>query len=275
MPKTVQAKRVQAVGDVDAVRAQLARWNEPVIFEEASSPAFQSFTDKWTPERYNEVVGEKISHARYYPPGDKGPASSVKPMPFREVFADVAKAEGSGNYSCRLAIHDPEHRAFCQSLFDDVHELCDAMASTSWGGHRFDTVWFGGVGTVTPLHYDPVSRLHGTFRGEKVFTLYPADRRHLRLLEVCPMRGPLRNYSRIGLGPLDPEKHPGLRDAHAVEAPLGPGDILYIPPCWWHHVTISEPFTVTSSVAYFPNELYRSWAYWRQKIGKMKMVATG
>jgi hypothetical protein len=269
MPEPVQIERLEAVGDPEAVRARLRDWRRPVVFAEARDPAFERFFAAWTPERYAELVGEHVSHARYYPPGERGPGSDVRPMPFRDVFEEVSKPAGAGNFSCRLAIKDAEHRTFVQPLFDDVATLCGALASTSWGGHSFDTVWFGGTGTVTPLHYDPVSRLHGAFRGRKFFTLYPPDRRHLKLLEVLPARTPMRNYSRIGLGPLDPAAFAGLADAAPVEAELGPGDVLYIPPCWWHHVTIREPFTVTSSVAYFPSEIYRSWAYWRLKVGEL------
>lgn len=269
MPPSAQIERLEAVGDVATVRARLRQWRRPVVFQEVASPAFVRFAESWTPERFRELVGDQISHARYYPPGDRGPASNVRPMPFREVFDDISKESDAGNYSSRLAIKDAEHQTFCGPLFDDIRSLCSDLASMNWGGHSFDTVWFGGRGTVTPLHYDPVSRLHGTLRGEKVFTLYPPDRRHMRALQVSPLRSELRNYSRIGLGPLDPEQFPSLVDAVPVEARLGPGDVLYIPPCWWHHVTISEPFTVTASVAYFPRELYQTAAFWRLKVGKL------
>lgn len=268
MSGTPRAVRIEAVGDPERVRSELRDWRRPVVFSEAASTAFQDFAATWTAARYRELVGEHTAHVRFYPPGDRGPASQARPMTFREAFDEISKTAGSANFSTRLAAHDARQLKFGRPFFDDIGRLCDGMASTSWGGHRFDTAWFGGSGTITPLHYDPVSRLHGTLRGCKLFTLYPPDRRHMRALDVCPLRSETRNYSRIGLGPLDPELFPSLREASPVEAELGPGDILYIPPCWWHHVTISEPFTVTASVAYFPSELYRVWAFWRLKLGK-------
>lgn len=269
MPSRVEVERIDAVDDSARVVSELAEWNRPVVFQEAASAAFSRFRDAWPPERFREIVGDAEGTARFYPVGDRGPASQAKPMPLRDIFDEVSKADGAGNYSGRLAVKDMEHQPFTRPLFEDVRSLCGDLASLNWGGYSFDTVWFGGTGTVTPLHYDPVSRLHGTLRGVKTFTLYPPDRHHLRCLDVCPARSGLRNYSRIGLGPLDPNLFPGLEQASATVARLEPGDVLYIPPCWWHHVTIEEPFTVTASVAYFPRELYRLWAYWRLKVGSV------
>ncbi len=39
-----------------------------------------------------------------------------------------------------------------------------------------------------------------------------------------------------------PKFHEAL--AAAVFAELGPGDAIYIPPLWWHHVESLEPFNV-------------------------------
>ena len=269
MPVAADVARIDPEGDVDRVRSALDDWRRPVVFGEGGRPAFRRFAGAWTARRYNELVGDEVGHVRYYPEGDRGPASQARPAPYREVFEAISREVDAPNLSTRLAAGDPRHLAFSRPLFDDVGELCADLASLSWGGHVFDTVWFGGTGTITPLHYDPVSRLHGVLSGRKRFTLFPADRRHLAHLEVCPLRSETRNYSRIGLGPLDPELFPGLREATPVDADLGPGDVLYIPPCWWHHVTISEPFTVTASVAYFPRELYRVWPFWRLKLGAL------
>jgi hypothetical protein len=44
----------------------------------------------------------------------------------------------------------------------------------------------------------------------------------------------------------DFERFPRFREAlaAAVSAELGPGDALYIPPLWWHHVESLEPFNL-------------------------------
>jgi ribosomal protein L16 Arg81 hydroxylase len=44
----------------------------------------------------------------------------------------------------------------------------------------------------------------------------------------------------------DFERFPGFHEAlaAAVGAELGPGDAIYIPPLWWHHVESLEPFNL-------------------------------
>ena len=43
-------------------------------------------------------------------------------------------------------------------------------------------------------------------------------------------------------------KYPCLRDAHAQEAILGPGEILYIPPFWLHTATPVDSFSISINV---------------------------
>jgi ribosomal protein L16 Arg81 hydroxylase len=49
---------------------------------------------------------------------------------------------------------------------------------------------------------------------------------------------------------------------------LGPGDFLYMPPCWWHLISIPDEFTISFTTRWRPmNELRRLWSYWRWRIG--------
>ena len=39
----------------------------------------------------------------------------------------------------------------------------------------------------------------------------------------------------------DYKRFPRLRDLHGFETLVGPGDLIYIPNCWWHQVeTLTE-----------------------------------
>jgi hypothetical protein len=57
---------------------------------------------------------------------------------------------------------------------------------------------------------------------------------------------------------LDDPRYPPLRDAleHAVVADLEPGDAIYIPPMWWHHVASLNKL----------NALVNYW--WKQSHGQ-------
>jgi lysine-specific demethylase 8 len=39
----------------------------------------------------------------------------------------------------------------------------------------------------------------------------------------------------------DHDMHPAFASAACVECVVGPGDLLYIPPMWWHYVKSLEP----------------------------------
>ena len=52
--------------------------------------------------------------------------------------------------------------------------------------------------------------------------------------------------SLVSLRRPDFERYPKFRDALAAaqSAEVGPGDAVFIPPLWWHHVESLEPFNV-------------------------------
>ncbi|HVZ17631.1 MAG TPA: cupin-like domain-containing protein, partial [Terriglobales bacterium] len=82
--------------------------------------------------------------------------------------------------------------------------------------------------------------------GRRRFTLFPPDQ--LSNLYIGPFEHTLAGppVSMVRLEDPDFERYPRFREAlsHAVVADLDPGDALYIPYCWWHHVRSLEPFNV-------------------------------
>lgn len=98
--------------------------------------------------------------------------------------------------------------------------------------------WFGPSGTVSPLHFDPKNNLLCQVFGYKRVILYdPKDSSALypyntRLLSNTAQVDPLNP---------DYEKWPNFVKAKGLMAYLKPGEMLYIPPKWWHHVTALTP----------------------------------
>lgn len=98
-------------------------------------------------------------------------------------------------------------------------------------------LWLGNR-VVTPTHFDESSNLAVVVAGRRRFTLFPPEQGahlHLGPPDFAPTGTP------IGLAPLDPPdpaRFPGLQQAlpTAQVFDLGPGDVLHIPPLWWHHV---------------------------------------
>lgn len=51
-----------------------------------------------------------------------------------------------------------------------------------------------------------------------------------------PLHHPHDRQSQVDLDNPDLTKFPKFKDAKGVEGIVNPGDVLYLPPYWWHHV---------------------------------------
>ncbi|TAN08003.1 MAG: cupin-like domain-containing protein [Rhodanobacteraceae bacterium] len=102
-------------------------------------------------------------------------------------------------------------------------------------------LWMGNR-TTTPTHFDSQHNLACVVCGARRFTLFPPDQ--LPNLYVGPLdfapTGAAISLARLDR-PDDP-RYPRLKLAlaEAQVADLVPGDAIYIPPLWWHHVESLE-----------------------------------
>lgn len=97
---------------------------------------------------------------------------------------------------------------------------------------REPLIWIGAKGCVSPLHYDYYENFLVQIRGTKTLSLFsPNDTQYL-----YPNVDPPRHLSAINLEHLDIKSFPLFQKAHPFECTISEGDVLYIPPNWWHHV---------------------------------------
>lgn len=106
-------------------------------------------------------------------------------------------------------------------------------------------IWLGNAIT-TPTHLDEWNNIGCVVSGRRRFTLFPPEQisnLYIGPLDFAPTGAPM---SLVALHEPDLTRFPKFRDAlaAAVSAELGPGDALFIPPLWWHHVESLEPFNV-------------------------------
>jgi len=106
-------------------------------------------------------------------------------------------------------------------------------------------LWIGNAVTVN-THFDLVYNIACVVGGRRRFTLFPPDQLvnlYLAPLDFTPSGAPV---SLAQLSRPDHARFPGLADAllHGQQAELEPGDALYIPYGWWHHVESLEPLNV-------------------------------
>jgi hypothetical protein len=106
--------------------------------------------------------------------------------------------------------------------------LDPAIAPRLWIGNR----------VTTPAHFDEYHNIACVVAGRRRFTLFPPEQvanLYIGPLDFAPT-GAAISLARLDR-PDDP-RFPRLRDALAAAqvAELEPGDAIYIPPLWWHHV---------------------------------------
>jgi hypothetical protein len=103
-------------------------------------------------------------------------------------------------------------------------------------------IWLGNAIT-TPTHLDEWNNIGCVVCGRRRFTLFPPGEignLYIGPLDFAPTGAPM---SLVQLHAPDFTRFPKFRAAlsAAVSADLGPGDALFIPPLWWHHVESLEP----------------------------------
>lgn len=106
-------------------------------------------------------------------------------------------------------------------------------------------IWIGNR-TRVQTHYDLLYNIACVVGGRRRFTLFPPEQvanLYMGPLDFTPAGAPV---SMVPLANPDPARYPRFAEAwrHARQAELEPGDAIYIPYAWWHHVEALTPFNV-------------------------------
>jgi hypothetical protein len=112
-------------------------------------------------------------------------------------------------------------------------------------GNVLPRIWLGNRIT-TPTHVDEWNNVGCVVAGRRRFTLFPPEQvanLYIGPLDFAPTGAPM---SLVSLRDPDFDRYPKFREALAAArvAEAGPGDAIFIPPLWWHHVESLESFNV-------------------------------
>ena len=130
-----------------------------------------------------------------------------------------------------------------KNLVNDVGNLGDGILEPSQMAQQM-FLWMGPKGTVTPLHHDKSNNVFIQVYGTKRFRLIPA-------MQVPYMYNHLGVFTPIDLFNPDPAHHPLYQKATIIDVTVGPGEFLFIPIGWWHHV-VSETASISLSFTNVP-----------------------
>ena len=113
------------------------------------------------------------------------------------------------------------------------------------GRDALASVWIGNR-TRIAAHYDLPDNLACIAAGHRRFTLFPPNQ--LRNLYIGPLdfTPAGQAISLVDFRRPDLDKFPRFAEAmeHAQVAELGPGDAIFIPSMWWHHIEALDSFNV-------------------------------
>ena len=133
-------------------------------------------------------------------------------------------------------------------LFNQIPELQDDIVIPDYCyiGEKDDVdinAWFGPKGTISPLHYDPKHNFLAQIIGQKYIKLYSYNETDKLYPHSTTL---LHNTSQVDVENPDGDEFPKFKEAHSSECILGEGEMLYMPPKYWHYIrSLSVSFSVS------------------------------
>jgi hypothetical protein len=134
--------------------------------------------------------------------------------------------------------------------------------------HRFcrdePRFWVGPAGTITPVHFDLAHNLFVQLVGRKRFTLFGPD-------QSAALHYPDYAQQRLTASGVDVERpnhtrYPRFASARPLVVDLEPGDVLFLPHSWWHHVRALDPSMSLSHWWVSPSMFVAQRGYWFHRL---------
>jgi len=198
----------------------------PLIIEDIAQswPALK----KWTPDFFKQQHGDKqvkVYNESFVEAGDNymSQARSISLKEFIEAIMTTSQ-------DLRMFLYNIKSRI--PELVNDIvfPDLVDGLSK------QFIFMFFGCKGSVTQMHFDiDMSHVfHTAIFGRKTITLFPFEQG--RNLHHYPFT--CRSY--VDVHQADFDEYPRLKDAQGYRAVLEPGETLFIPSGYWHHLVYEE-----------------------------------
>lgn len=222
--KFPEIPRVKNLSQEEFVREYYNK-NLPVIIEDATSTwaakknwSFSYFKSKWGEVEFEPTLN--------LPPGIA--AGFVNWSDYRKVmtlsqFIELAE---DPPYPCYLRQSSIEKYPGVEKDFD--FDLLDERTSQ---GDPVTSLWIQSAFVQSTLHFGNTNNFLVQMCGRKRVTLYaPSESKYLYQFEDTI------RYSKVVPNAPDLDKYPNFVKAQGLQGVLNPGDALFIPILWWHHL---------------------------------------
>ncbi|RJF93943.1 cupin-like domain-containing protein [Sphingomonas cavernae] len=199
-------------------------------------PAMQ----RWSLDDFDQRFGDRQVHVQWGRESNKDYEINSTTLSatrrFSEFIARLRQPEPSNDFYMTANNNDHNRRALAE-LWDDVGDIPGYLAEQP---DRDGFLWIGPRGTITPWHHDLTNNLLLQIRGTKRVRLVASH-------DTPLMRNHRHCFSEWTGEELPPGPAVDGRPA-VLECDIAPGEALFIPVGWWHHVeardvTIGMSFT--------------------------------
>jgi LPS sulfotransferase NodH len=223
--------------------------NRPVVLTDLMDewPAM----DRWTPDFLRTALRDEeveiMAERNRDPIYETNAERHRRHICFRD-FVDLVYSGAPTNDYYLVANNQFFRRSRAQVLLQDFTPFPEYLDPARLDGQCF--FWFGPEGTVTPLHHDPCNILIAQVTGRKRFKLIPSAQWEYVYASA--------NWvSDIDCEELDLVARPSFRQITVLDVTIAPGEVLFIPVGWSHHVRALEPsISISFTNFVFPNHFH-------------------
>ncbi|MCU0403681.1 MAG: cupin-like domain-containing protein [Chitinophagaceae bacterium] len=226
-------QKVDVVGSIEPERFKKEYYNnlKPLVIKELSH-SWPAYT-KWDWDFFKNLVGQQRV----------GIYNNVK----SDAYTPINTADDYttfGEYIDMIKKGPAAWRIFLFNIFDHAPEI---TSDFSWPEHlmkgfvkKYPMLFVGGAGSITHMHFDiDMSHiLHSQFAGRKRVLLFPFEEQkklYRKPWEVLSLVD-FSHYADPEKSKVDYKNFPALRQARGYEIILEPGDTLFMPAGYWHHM---------------------------------------
>jgi hypothetical protein len=207
---------------------EFVRKSHPVVFEGAAKDweCCRKWSFAWIKRQYGHDDVMLVDHANQ----DRNPLDKpIEHLTLGDLIDGID--DGSLKYARfhPLLQRHPELRLDIDQAWLKAHLT---NRRTSW--LHFYTLFLGGKGTDTAIHCAGNENLFVQIQGQKKWRLYPVE--HTPIFDP-PANRSLYKYTSFQADGPDFERYPMAHHMDWYETVLEPGDVLYNPPYYWHHVS--------------------------------------